>query len=388
MKKIGIITYHFAHNYGAVLQTYATQTVLEKLGANSEVLDYAPKYHTEIYTPKRDIKFGFINKLKKESAHKSGAIRLLAAVKTIYTNSKFNKTGVEDRENKTLIYKSFVDKFLKISRHYNTLLELVENPPEYDGIVAGSDQIWNWRLTNQEYDDAYFLQFGKKDMKRCIYAASIGNTTAEECYSHVKNLSIAINHISFREKPVCDRYNELSKVDCIDVCDPTLLLSAEEYNKISKNSFLLLEPYILAYILVDNSVITGLLKTLEKKTGLRVIEISPEQKYLNSEHVSNIEPNEFPSFFRNASYVVTNSFHGTVFSLIYNRNLFCAANPNSRDSRITSLLKNCGILYRLADGEKDIEMTLNTKIDYSIVNARLNEMRNKGINYLKETLEI
>lgn len=388
MKKIGIITYHFAHNYGAVLQTYATKTVLEKLGANSEVIDYAPKYHTEIYAPKRDIKFAFIHKFKNKSAHKSGAIRILSAIKSIYTNYKFNKTGVEDRENKMVIYKSFVDEFLKLSRRYSTLSELIENSPEYDGIVAGSDQIWNWRLTNQEYDDAYFLQFGKEDMKRCIYATSIGNTTVEECYSHVKDLAIALNHISFREKPVCDRYNGLSKANCIDVCDPTLLLFAQDYDEISKNKYMLLEPYILAYILVENPVITKMLKALEGKTGLRVIEISPEKKYSNSEHVSNIEPNEFPSFFRNASYVVTNSFHGTVFSLIYNRSLFCFANPNSRDARITSLLDNCGILYRFADGENDIETVLQTKIDYSIVNVKLNEMRKKGINYLKETLEI
>jgi hypothetical protein len=308
------------------------------------------------------------------------------AIKHVGSSVLFNLSGKESRSAKTLIFSNFIEKHLKLTKTYDTLKQIEDNPPESDVYIAGSDQIWNMKITDDGIDDAYYLQFGPRNVKRVVYAASIGITPVNVCSKHIKGLEFPIEHISFREENVAKEFSLLSGKECSAVPDPTLLLSANDYNEIIEKTLEIETPYILVYILQKSEILNDTIKSLASCFKYKIVEISPTKKYSDSEFHENVSPSEFLAYFKNAEMVITNSFHGTVFSLIYNKEVFCGTNYKALDSRISSLLENVGLSQRLITKFENLAELKDERIDYQVVNEKLKMIRKSGLEYLNNSL--
>lgn len=369
MKKVGIITFHKAHNYGAFLQVYALQRQVEKLGNESFVINYNDKNIIKSY------------KLFKFSKN---PIKCMKLVLKSLKNYKRNKKRYDK-------FNSCINKKLNLTKDYNSFDELAKNYPQLDSYITGSDQVWNSIIT-KGLQDSYTLNFGNKEINRISYAASIGNSSLanneEEKY---KNKISNIDHISVREE---EAKNILSKI--IDkpinvVLDPTLLISKQEWENIIKEENVENEKqkYILAYVVEKNEEYVKIVNELSRKTGLKVIHFASEdngiENVIRSAYTDG--PFEFVNLIKNAEYVVCTSFHATVFSIIFNKKFFVVPHKKT-GSRVTNLLNKMQIenrvVYTLEDF-KNIDYNLDT--NWEMVENILNIERENSKKWLQEAIE-
>lgn len=369
--KVDIITRHAIANYGSILQCYATIRTFEKIGVEAEIIDY----------------------IREEESNEN-------LVKTYIKNSKFwNKNFITRVIYKLLQmpnlrkmnnkFENYRKKYLKLTeKQYINKEELINNLPEADIYCTGSDQVWG-QIANDDYDENYFLSFVPKNKKCISYAASFGKDNIKDSLKHVlPELMEKYSTILVREDSAVKILNEvcLSKNTKL-VLDPTMLLEKEEWE-----SFCLCnkekKPYILVYQLHHNKNFDIYLKKLQKKTKLKVIRISPSFYFMfkNGKLLYLPTLEEFITYFKNAEYVVTDSFHGTVFSILFNKKMICIL-PQKTGTRIESVLNLFQIEGRIIKDYNDFSV-LNKDIDYQKVNIILNQERLKSINYLKEALKI
>ena len=238
------------------------------------------------------------------------------------------------------------------------------------------------------------MQNVKNGAKKISYASSIAVSEIKESMRKIyaERLS-TYSSISLREKTGVDLIEKLTGKKASLVCDPTLLLTRDEWDSfISPPTIKIATPYILAYILSYSynpyPEVFSLLKDLGKKTGLPVVFLSlpPREAFhaFSSTKIASASPSDFINLIKNASYVFTTSFHGSIFSLIYNRPLVCYTNPN--DSRLTDLLEtmgcaNCAVPFGSKSLPPDIQ------IDFSVVNEQMKKIRKESYSYLKNALE-
>ena len=343
---IGTITFHWATNYGAVLQSYALQKYLFKLGYNVEIIDYCP---------------GLI-KFKQN----------IVALKS------FNFCYFKQEKE----LKHFRKRYLHLSdKHYSSHRKLMNNHPDYDCIIAGSDQIWNESFTLRgegKVTLSYFLDFAKVNTKRIAYAVSFGFHSPSKPYIEaVKEEIIKFSAISVRESDGVSIINSFGLPSCI-VCDPTVLLAKEDYLEIANRSTSS-KKSVFAYILRNNQQDAWKVACyVGKKYGLSIAEnrfIGSMEDWLYSIYSSEI--------------VITNSFHGIMLSLIMNKPFIaitiCGSGMNSR---ITTLLNKVGLSSRVVDNfsEIEIENIINQKIDWVAVNQKISELRLTGVVFLDQEL--
>jgi hypothetical protein len=376
MKKIGIITFHFANNAGAVLQCLALNEKLHQMGFQPFVINYRPKYHIKKYSawkPPLYLTYQYIQVMK---------IRQYSRLKLLkHATFKFIGILFEDRRfffnrKRTKKFNYFVSENLQQSKCYLSLKELQKSPPNAEAYICGSDQIWNKALTNEEYDLAYFLQFGSGEIVRVAYAASMGETDilhdSKEFRKHIADL----DHVFMREEVDCLKISQLTGKTCANVKDPTLLLTVEDYSKYEKD-VTIPENYIFVYTVLKSEAIKALVKTLIGDRRLHVIDGSTHRYISRNNSFYYYDglcgPGEFLSYIKGASLVITNSFHGTVFSILYRKNFVTAANKK-RNSRIEELLKCLGLENRMIYSDK-INLFHLSSIDYSSVEQKLSEIR-------------
>lgn len=375
-KKIGILTVHKIVNNGSLLQALATQRALYNLGYNSEIIDYdyPNKFHSD-----GEKSIGIVVKISR--SFKSA---ILSLIKLLFYRNRISMSK---------IVSDFVSKNLRLSpKRYKSGEEIRANPPYYDVYVSGSDQIWNPRY--MKGDGVYFLDFVKNGAKKISYASSIAVNEIKGAMREIYSERLSTySAISLREKTGVDLIEKLTGKKASLVCDPTLLLTREEWDSfVSPPTIKIATPYILAYILSYSynpyPEVFSLLKDLGKKTGLPVVFLSlpPREAFhaFSSTKIASASPSDFINLIKNASYVFTTSFHGSIFSLIYNRPLVCYTNPN--DSRLTDLLEtmgcaNCAVPFGSKSLPPDIQ------IDFSVVNAQMKKIRKESYSYLKNALE-
>ena len=288
MSKIGILTFHRAGNYGAVLQTYALQTAIEKLGAKAEIIDY--------HCPEVEIAHHPYYGLKKNG------LKFLprAAGKVI----KYNR------------FQSFRKKYLHLSKKVDAdSIKYLES--EYDKIIAGSDQVWNNNFSGG--DEQFFLPFAPSE-KKCTYAVSIGDNYDQTWLnSMLKKNGQDFGTISLREKSSVDFVSGVTNHPCRVDVDPTFLLTKDEWFKIAKNSDHS-KPYILLYTVAGTDELVNHAKETAKKTGYDLIYINNSfNQNKDIRKVRYITPDAFIGYFSEAEFIFTNSFHGTAFSILLNR---------------------------------------------------------------------
>ena len=358
--RIGIITYHNTRNCGAVLQSYALLKTLKKLGCNAEIIDYHCTEIDNAYVIKKPWQLRSLKETVKW---------MLTISKNIKAQKKFD------------IFKS---KNMTVSLPYDKHTIKAANE-SFDGFVTGSDQVWNFYLNGA--DENYILAFASEDKLKLAYAASLGYSKVPDEFKNIylKHLP-EFNGISVRETEGMTAVCEMG-FNCNLVPDPTFLLSKEDYEPLEKSPRE--ERYILVYTIASTPNIEKKAKELSQKTGLPII--WSHMSYKNRKGVTNvISPtcDEFLSLIKNAEYVLTSSFHGMAFSIIYEKNFYydLSITKNNFNSRLTTLAQILDLSYREIKPDKDI--LSYEKIDYQRVNSLKDEFRNKGINYLKEGLGI
>ena len=366
-KKVGIITFHNAHNYGAMLQVFALQRILmEKY--DTKIIDYRNEGIEKTYKVIR------INKKNVFTRMKSIIASVIFYRKNKKRYQRFNE---------------FLKDNLSLTRRYDSEEELQENPPKLDIYITGSDQVWNYEISAQKID-SYTLNFGTEDTKKISYAASIGRDTFDEEHKeHYKDNIERLNAISVREEKAKQYLETMIKKDIQIVLDPTLLIKKQKWEGLFDLQNKEKEKYIFAYILTEDPEYYKVIEDLSKKTGLKVIHVSKRNRGIKNilRNAYSDGPIEFLRLIKNAEYVVATSFHATVFSIIFHKK-FWVIPPKKTSSRITDLLKMLKIENRAFNKFEDFKYrNYDEDIDYDIVDKKLEEERNKSLDWLERVIK-
>lgn len=374
-----IITMHKVKNFGSALQAWALQETVRKIGLDVKMIDYLyPNQYYYSHAPKVSIvSESFFKKLTIKRISKSIKQRLF------YKHVK-----------QMLLFQQFWKKHFLLTKSYSSSEELQACPPQADYYITGSDQVWN---PNTMFGDpSFFLDFGSIDTRRISYAASFGTNVIPDAYK--KQYSDYLSRyaaLGIRENTGIKIVDSLIGKQSTLVCDPTLLLTKDDYKVLANESTIHINrPYLLAYILDyaynPRPVIDSIIKQVSKKLGLHVVYLlcgNLNGYKFGSTTVSAAGPNEFIELFRNASFVVTSSFHGTVFSLIHEKPFYAVLPTEKSDSRIASLLAQVGLSHRgIKANEEFIAIVEELSLDYSNVNKQMFKIREESLNYLKSNL--
>lgn len=389
MKKVGIITmYYKSSNYGGVLQAWALcQKVNAILSDNCcEQICYDATY-----------KAGFRKRLSALSVKYRNPIKLCKKILSKFKNKVWEKCHAKSiREISAKKGKSFHD-FAEIVPHSEIVYNaetIADAAQKYDIFITGSDQVWNMEW----YQPAYFLSFVPSDKTKFSYAASIAMTQLNPdeqatIREHLKDFKA----ISVREQNAADMLKPLVSVTPEYVLDPTLLLSAEEWDVLSSDR-LIEDDYLFCYFLGNNPAERKLAKEFAKLYGLKIVSIPwvGTRKYTDLKFgdvvLPGASPQDFISLIKHAKYVFTDSFHAVVFSYIDQRQFFVfnRDKKGSMNSRIKSILQLFHMDSRFcSDKNQETLQYLCSmpEIDYLVENDDLNMMRGKSILFLKQNLQ-
>jgi len=386
MKKVGIVSCYFKHNYGSMLQAYATQLVLDNMEIENETInideneDFSKGKKKYYLTQITNIPF-----LKT----KMGMMKLKLDKKVKKELGK----NISIRDNK---YKEF-EKNFKLTRPYKSYSELTEKCNEYSSVIVGSDQLW---LPVNVVANYYTLNWVPDNINKISLATSFGISQVPNRYrDEYKYFLNRINNLSVREDSGIQLVKSLSGKDAALVCDPTLLLTKQEWMKIQKEEPIIAGKYILCYFLGTNIEHRKFAERLREKTGYKIVSLNHADEYVKysdffaDETPYDIGPAEWINLIRNAEYVCTDSFHGTVFSLINNTKFYsferykCKDSKLSTNSRIHSLLKIVDLENRILSGKENIEDVLNYKIDFENVNRKLETFRLESKDFLEKAIK-
>lgn len=372
--KIGILTFHYSINYGGVLQAQALYLTLRKLGYDVQIIDYQPEGE-QIH------KLSISNLgIRKSDFKKIGTIQYKQILNRLYTYIKYNKKVV----NK---FKQFLSDNCELSPKINqtSIVNLLSN---YDAIIVGSDQIWN---PSQRKKAEYFLDYDEYKGKRISYAADSTNDQLDVDEIDILKTSLKrFNHISVRNDHSASFVNKITLNHPIIVNDPTLLIYYPIYNE-----FVAKEEYILIYKI--GSDIEGgeenIIDYLKSKYECKVYAlVMPNSKFLVNKKVDKIiydaGPLEWIEYIRNAKFVYTDSFHGCLFSLKFNKNFLAYYTEELRSSRFKYLARKYGIdAFIISNAneffsKKSYEKTPN----YAEINAQIDMDNEISIDFIKKSL--
>ena len=385
MKKIGICVVIYNNNFGSMLQSYATMKILEEMNIDYEVIRYKKKY-TPLFILKSIPRV--LNKNiwvdKKRVIQKKIGMMLHKDIKE--ANEERNKLFDEFRKK----------RFTKLAPFSYGYKQLKETGKKYDAYLVGSDQLW---LPSGLATNFYNLMFVDENKLKISYASSFG--VKEIPFYQVKRTKEYLNriqYISTRENSGRDIVKKLTGRDVPVVVDPTLLFNKDQWNNILENKKMYNEKYIFAYFLGSNKEHRDRVRKLAKDTNLKIVTIRHMDEYVEADNdfgdyaPYNVGPEEFVNLIRNAEYVCTDSFHGTVFSIINHKqflifNRYSESSKTSKNSRIESLCANLGLEKRRFRTDLDITEAIKETIDYTEVDKKVEKMREKSKEYLKKAVD-
>ena len=370
--KTGLVTFYHIHHYGALLQAAATQRAVEQLGAECEIIDYYVNQNNALF-------------------RKPTGLGSLAAD----THTALHYKALENRYRR---FEAFSRDHLRISEHrFASLEELRQTELPYDLILSGSDQIWNPKIfPDGRFDPVFFGAFSEK--RKAAYAPSFGiPRVPEEMEEELREYLSRFSHVSVRELGGREILKTVAGKDVPVVLDPTLLLDAEQWGAMAstESSFAPNQNgaggYILCYCISKPDALEPYISRLAETTGLPVIQLCGIRRKVHPKArcVLDAGPAEFLSLFRNASYVCTNSFHGTVFSIQFQKPFFTAVAPSElavpERSRTYSILHTLGLENRIIGKGDTAELTDEIRWDRAA--ERLAEARRFSMDYLRAALE-
>lgn len=353
MKKIGIITIHSDLNYGAFLQAFALTTFLNNNSYYTRIIDYR-----KIPNSPRIYKF------PKNIIYK------------IYNLPRLFR------------YRRFIAPLLS-NKRYDSLEELQSFNEEFDILISGSDQIWNPVCGGlNRINSAYFLTFASKDRyKKISYGSSIGSYVYDENEKkQVRKWLNEYSHISTRELSGAIQLESIINKPVKVVLDPTLLLNKDIWLQYA-SSVKIKSKYVLVYYIDELDEVVSYARIIADKLGLKVALITNMAKRhpkvdINIPHCG---PAQFLWLFANATYIVTNSFHGTAFAVNFNKDFVSVIKRNS-PQRAQTLLKNVGLYERLLTNIDELDK-IPLNVDFKEANIKLDMLRNDSISYLLNSIE-
>lgn len=360
-KKLGIVTFHHALSYGAVLQAYGLQNFLDDLGIDNEIVNYRCK---------------FIEDRSKVFKYIKGK-----ALKSYGYSFRYSKDIVLQRKNS----RYFGENFLRMTKPYSkeTLPECTEI---FDGFIAGSDQVWNWICAG--FDSAYFLDFAEKGQK-FSYAASFGaKNLPEEKLDEYKKRLADFSEISVREESGKALADSLTGKNTEVHADPTFLLPKEKWDEIA-TPVDLGEPYIFVFSVLKPKNLVNYALELARKTGIKVIYLNKSRKVKDPmlTYMDAVTADKFVGLIKNAAFVCTNSFHGNAFSLIYHKNFVVETDTfNEENTRSKELMIKLGLENRiLAQG---FSPEIEAETDWKKIDNFFEAERNKSKEYLQKIAQL
>jgi len=362
LSKIGIITFHRAVNYGALLQAYALEKAIEKLGAQCEIIDYRTS----------NIEKYYYRKVSADLKPKQFIKKVLFLSQQKKRNRQFDE---------------FTRKYLTMTKEvYSSKDKLKKVNSRFDAFITGSDQVWNYECTSGDF--TYFLDFVEDCEKKNSYAASFGKFNLKSNrYDQAMKLLDSFWSISVREE-VGRKFiqNNINKTVEVHI-DPTFLLGKNEWTKIAAE--VNKSEYILLYSVDLMPSVLNVARKMAKDSGLDLILITLRNNFIKLNdreyNCSLCSPEEFLGYIKNAKFVITNSFHGTALSIILNKEFYMVYNKDDGldNSRLGMLLDS----FLLSDRAVEYENAhRNKNIDYSYVNQRINTKKADAVEYLKKVV--
>ena len=384
--KIGIITFHWVNNYGAVLQAYALQTYLSQQGYDARIIDYIPD------TPERRYQKQFEGKLTR-CLKKSLTIRrpwlmphrMQDCLKDWQSYRKDWRMVIKEWR-----FEKFRSRYLNRSRRYDSFEELKMSPPLSDAYMCGSDQIWNPFFTaggEGKPTLSYFLDFGPVEVRRIAYAVSFGVTRyPQEALDLISPCVSRFNAVSVRENSGRGILLLCGKENAGVMPDPTLLLTAKDYDRFYLPWQIPTRKYIFFYALHAGQKTIEEIKNYVTNSLHRTIIDSgtPENSMMGI--------TTWLKSIRSADSVVTNSFHGMIFSIIYRKPFIIIPVEGSQsgmNDRIYTLLEKTGLQDRMIEhyDENRINAVMAQTIDWNDVENRIASLRKDALDFFKRNLE-
>ncbi len=356
---VGIITFHCAYNYGSALQAFALKEYVSELGFNTSIIDYVDEQDFEQYRLFRTKSYIHYPKF------------ILSDI-ILFPNHLKRKLAFN------YFAKSKLD--LTISR-FSDCEQLKALNSIMDIFICGSDQIWNLDCTGG-IRPAFFLEFAADDKRKIAYAPSLAHAKFRKDYSEeLKPLLARIDYLSVREKSSVEYVQSIAGRRVEQVIDPTLLLEKKQYSKIEEK-IREKEPYVFVYMIEKNNDLIQYSEEFAKHKKLKLIFLTLSSvTRIKGKNVYGISPGEFVSYIKNAEYVITNSFHATVFSILYEKK-FMTFKTGLSASRMVDLLSELKLTDRLKKERVDDE------IDYDDARMRLSRLKENSAKYLKNALEL
>lgn len=370
--RLGILTFHYAHNYGAVLQAYALKKRLEDMVDDVRIVDYrngtiAGAYGRKL--PKRRI---FI-----KTRH----------IEDIIENIRWNRE-IGLMESAWLRqwdeFEEFIDNALLDGRAGFGSDQIAGELDGFDALIVGSDQIWNRGLTGG-FDRMYFLDIPYEGKKIAYAASTSRKAIADYELEYFREVLPKFDALSTRESALAEELRREIGIDASWCVDPSLLIKMEDYDEIAWQGHSMAErPFIFAYFVMEDRELSDVAKKMAEKKGCGLKELHYYQReWMDSSYqFADIGPAKFLWYMKNAEVVCTNSFHGTALSIIYRKEFYCVYGSNAR---ISNLLQDLALESRHVDMES-VDKETNNKIDYEAVDVKLDIYISDSMNYLKGAL--
>jgi polysaccharide pyruvyl transferase WcaK-like protein len=358
--KIGILTFHRANNLGAVLQASALQKYMHDNYGNSELIDFYPNNSIPNNT--------LIHKI------------LRAGKRCIISTKKIN---ILKREKS---FNEYRDKYYvcSINKYYGDE-NIYKNPPRYDVLISGSDQILNMTLTGNTL--AYYLGFDDS-AKKISYASSFGRTNlSDEELKMIRTELPKFDAISVREESARLIINNEINIEPRLVLDPVFLISQADWSQRCNEKLKLPDKYIFVYSMEDSDNMERVVLKAKEIYNLPIIVVrgggTPGKIYGKEDF--SCGPSEFLRYLRDADLVITNSFHGVAMSMIFEKKLYCIAH-SKRNTRIENITQISGCFDRIIDNDTEIDKLYNLCIDRKVFNKNLNQYVQISKDYISQAI--
>lgn len=377
--KIGILTILNVNNYGAELQCCALYRKLTKMGYDAEVINYLFGINPghDFRGEKLTVPISFKQKVK---------VSLLPIVQNLFC--MFHQKNKKQRNKR---FEEFHEKYNHLtSSVYPSVRSLYDAKFDYDVLCIGSDQVWNYE---KGYSlEPFFACFDKNGTKKISYASSIGlSSLSKEAERVFKKELSGFSHLSVREQQASELLENLLDRDVDVVLDPTLILDNKEWQEVAKFDMCPKEKYILVYIVTIKpcDYVLEVARHIAKERNLKIVRICrdayPEHSGNDVQEILTAGPSDFVGLFANAEFVVTNSFHGTVFSINFSKSFYSVIkSQHSTNSRLTSILKKLNLENRIVPVGSPLPMI--SDVDYTIPAEKLKEERLHSFEYIQKAL--
>lgn len=370
MKKIGVLTQPLHNNYGGLLQAFALQKVLKKQGFEVSTVDFTTKSKAPLW----GIKSLLANIVKKYILRRK--------IKSIFPMTEYEKAEIGQETRR------FIAENIKLTQRINSLEEFrYLKSYKFDAYIVGSDQVW--RPVYSPGISAFFLDFLGDDnkTKRMSYAASFGIDNCDEYSStdltKFSKLAAQFDAVSVREDSAVELCKNSFSTSAVQVLDPTMLLDMSDYIElVKKDQIPQSEGNLMVYVLDKTEAKSAIIDKVVKAKGLTPFTVLPESK-------TGIYPpvTKWLRGFMDAEFIVTDSFHGVAFSIIFNKPFIAIGNQYRGLARFTSILKVFGLQNRLVVTEQELtEDKLNWNFDYTKLNDIRDHERKFSLSFLMNNL--